>query len=433
MQKLKGLLGALSLQTGAVDGAAQALQQLNGKYLDALKQYEPANPDSAKVVDGLVKGLDRPPTKKIDEIVAYVLDQSHAMMAATTADAASNYRSANLVALSLIVLAIVIGSGVTYFLIIRITRPLAFAVKVAQTVAAGDLGSHIIVSSKDETGQLLLALKEMNNSLIRIVSEVRTGTSIIATASSEIAHGNLDLSARTEHQASSLEQTAAAMDELTSTVRHNAANAGTASELVTAASHIAGLGGAAMAEVIRTMASINDSSRKIVDIIGVIDGIAFQTNILALNAAVEAARAREQGRGFAVVASEVRSLAQRSASAAKEIKTLIGDSVEQVALGTRLVGEAGRTMDDVVTSVGRVSAVINEIAAASHEQNAGIAQINQAVTQIDDITQQNAALVEQAAAAAESMNQQAMTLSRVVSVFQLEGRAAAPRLLTIGR
>jgi methyl-accepting chemotaxis protein len=302
-----------------------------------------------------------------------------------------------------------------------ITRPLGQAVHIAQTVAAGDLTSRIEVEGTDESSQLLQALKEMNESLVRIVGEVRVSTDTIATASGEIASGNMDLSARTESQASSLEKTASSMEELTSTVKQNADNARQANQLAVSASEVAVKGGSVVTQVVDTMGSINASSKKIVDIIGVIDGIAFQTNILALNAAVEAARAGEQGRGFAVVASEVRSLAQRSASAAKEIKTLIGDSVDKVDVGAKLVDQAGATMQEIVDSVRRVTDIMSEITAASQEQMSGISQVNEAVAQMDSSTQQNAALVEEAAAAAQSLRDQAGRLSQVVSVFKLDG------------
>ena len=321
--------------------------------------------------------------------------------------------------ISIIVLALVFGSVLGYWLIRGITRPLDYAVRISQNIADGDLTQQIRVESNDETGKLLQALDNMNKNLIQTVSEVRVGTDTIATASSEIAAGNLDLSSRTEEQASSLEQTASAMEELTSTVKQNADNAGQANQLVVAASDYAVKGQDVVGQVVQTMGSIKESSRKIVDIIGVIDGIAFQTNILALNAAVEAARAGEQGRGFAVVASEVRSLAQRSASAAKEIKTLIDDSVEKVDSGSTLVDTAGVTMGQIVTSVKQVADIMSEIAAASHEQSDGIEQVNQAVMQMDETTQQNAALVEQAAAAAASMQNQAANLAETVSIFKL--------------
>jgi len=304
-------------------------------------------------------------------------------------------------------------------LAISITRPLNQAVSIAETVAAGDLSSRIDTSRKDETGKLLQALKTMNDNLLRIVGQVRNGTDTIATASSEIASGNMDLSSRTEQQAGALEETASTMEELTSTVKQNADNARQANQLAQSASQVAVQGGSVVSQVIDTMGAINDSSRKIVDIISVIDGIAFQTNILALNAAVEAARAGEQGRGFAVVASEVRSLAQRSASAAKEIKELIDNSVEKVGSGSKLVEQAGATMTEVVASVRRVTDIVGEISSASQEQSDGIEQVNRAIAQMDESTQQNAALVEQAAAAAQSLQDQAHTLTEVVSIFKL--------------
>ena len=335
---------------------------------------------------------------------------------------------ANVIVLA--VVALLLGGVLAWLLTRSITRPLNEAVRVAQTVADGDLTSRIESSSRDETGQLMMALKNMNASLATVVSGVRQGTDAIATASGEIAAGNQDLSSRTEEQASSLEQTAASMEELTSTVKQNADNARQANQLALSASEVAVKGGNVVGQVVDTMASINASSKKIVDIIGVIDGIAFQTNILALNAAVEAARAGEQGRGFAVVASEVRNLAQRSGAAAKEIKGLIDDSVGKVDIGSALVGEAGKTMAEIVGSVKRVTDIIGEITAASQEQSTGIEQVNQAIAQMDQVTQQNAALVEEAAAAAQSMQEQAASLVGAVSVFKLDGppRPAATAL-----
>jgi methyl-accepting chemotaxis protein len=297
------------------------------------------------------------------------------------------------------------------------------AVAVAQRIAAGDLGMDVPVRAGFDAS-LMAAMKRMRDALAGIVADVRTGTDLIATASREIASGNLDLSSRTEEQASSLEETAASMEELTSTVKNSAENAREASRLADSAAEVAGRGGAVVARVVDTMASINDSSSKIVDIIGVIDGIAFQTNILALNAAVEAARAGEQGRGFAVVASEVRNLAQRSATAAREIKALIGDSVARVDDGAKLVEEAGATMQEIVASVNKVSTMIGAISNATQEQGEGIEHINQAIAQMDQVTQQNASLVEEAAAASEAMQEQAAKLAQVVSVFRVD--AAAP-------
>ncbi len=316
--------------------------------------------------------------------------------------------------------ALLAGGLLAWWLTRGITRPLRAAVEVAQTVADGNLTRDVVVESRDEVGQLLQALKHMNDGLATIVREVRGSTDGIATASGQIAAGNQDLSQRTEEQASSLEETAAAMEELTGTVKQNAENARQANQLAQSACDVAARGGAVVAQVVGTMASIEGSSRKVVEIIGVIDGIAFQTNILALNAAVEAARAGEQGRGFAVVASEVRNLAQRSAGAAKEIKALIDESVGNVAAGTTLVSEAGRTMQEVVTSIRRATEIVAEISAASQEQTSGIDQVSQAVTQMDQVTQQNASLVEQAAAAAHSLREQAASLVAVVSAFRVE-------------
>lgn len=332
------------------------------------------------------------------------------------------YENARNVMLSLSALAIILGIALAWLITRSITTPINRAVSVAQAVAAGDLTSQIVVDGRDETGQLLAALKAMNDSLQHIVGQVRQGTETIATASVQIATGNLDLSSRTEEQASSLEETASSMEQLTSTVRQNADNTRQADHLAKSASAVAGRGGAVVAQVVQTMGDINSSSKKIVEIIGVIDGIAFQTNILALNAAVEAARAGEQGRGFAVVASEVRNLAHRSASAAKEIKQLISDSVDKVDAGARLVDQAGATMQEVVVSVQQVSDIIADITSAGREQSLGIDQINQAIMQMDGVTQQNAALVEQAAAAAEALQDQAGNLAELVSKFVLDQR-----------
>ncbi|WP_308296464.1 methyl-accepting chemotaxis protein [Rhizobacter sp. J219] len=320
------------------------------------------------------------------------------------------------------VLVIALGMLVAATLVRSIRQPLQESIRVAGAIAEGDLTQSISTTRRDEFGSLMRALQHMNESLGRVVGNVRASTDSISTASAEIATGNTDLSSRTEQTASNLQQAASSMEQLTGTVRQSADSARQANQLASSAAEVAQRGGSVVAQVVSTMDEINASSKKISDIIGVIDGIAFQTNILALNAAVEAARAGEQGRGFAVVAGEVRSLAQRSAEAAREIKGLIGSSVDKVEAGSRLVADAGATMNEIVGSVQRVTDIIGEITAASSEQSDGIGQINSAVTQLDQMTQQNAALVEESAAAAESLREQAHRLAEVVSVFRVGGR-----------
>ena len=382
--------------------------------------------------DGDVAGAKEVFDKEVTPITtAYLAEVKHfAGMQIKAADGVGAsiieaYSGTRIFLITMGVLAVLMGIGFAWWITRSITGPIRDAVKVAETVAAGDLSSVITVQGRDETGQLMHALKTMNDSLVGIVGQVRSGTDTIATASAEIAAGNQDLSSRTEQQASSLEETASSMEELTSTVKQNADNARQANKLAGDAAGIASRGGAVVAEVVATMGEINTSSKKIVDIISVIDGIAFQTNILALNAAVEAARAGEQGRGFAVVATEVRNLAQRSAAAAKEIKGLIDDSVQKVDVGTDLVDKAGKTMEEIVQSIGFVTSIMSEISNASEEQSAGIEQVNQAISEMDQVTQQNAALVEEASAAAEAMQEQASELAQVVSVFRLDANAAA--------
>ncbi|MDP9043536.1 MAG: methyl-accepting chemotaxis protein [Pseudomonadota bacterium] len=360
-----------------------------------------------------------PAAKAYDEHVqAFLALQRKAIDATAQAIDEGNIRTLRL-AIALGALLVALGGFLAFVITRTITRPLERAVEVATTVASGDLTRSIESGAKDQIGDLLRALKSMNDNLSRTVGRVRDGTEAIATASSQIATGSQDLSSRTESQASSLEETAASMEQMSATVKQNAENAKKANELANGASVVAVRGGEAVERVVETMKGINQSSKKIADIIGLIDGIAFQTNILALNAAVEAARAGEQGRGFAVVASEVRSLAGRSAGAAKEIKSLISASVEQADQGTALVNQAGVTMAEVVASIRRVTEIVGEISSASSEQSTGVAQIGEAVGLMDQATQQNAALVEESSAAAESLRSQAAALVATVAVFKL--------------
>jgi methyl-accepting chemotaxis protein len=403
----------------------KSIQDAHAKFhagqTEYLKLIDEGHKEAAAEV--LIKKVGPDQQKYFDQVRALVA-LGGKLMDKSGAEADEQYRSGVAIMLGLAGAAILAACGFAWWVTRSITRPLNDAVRVARMVASGDLTSRIEVKTNDETGQLLQALKDMNDSLVKIVGEVRSGTETIANASNQIATGNLDLSSRTEQQASSLEETASSMEELTSTVKQNADNARQANGLATTASDVASKGGAVVSQVVETMGSINESSKKIVDIISVINGIAFQTNILALNAAVEAARAGEQGRGFAVVASEVRSLAQRSAAAAKEIKTLIDNSVEKVDTGSKLVGQAGATMSEIVDSIKHVTDIMGEITASTQEQSRGIEQVNQAITEMDNVTQQNAVLVEQAAAASESMQEQAGQLVQVVSTFKLAGQQA---------
>lgn len=420
-------------------------------YLDALKKLQPVfagNKDFEKVSVGLLKmaeelrrprvfreagkmqeysdflvnecsPLRRQIVKDIDAVLTSVRQEND--VARIAANEVSE-RSV-LIIISLASFALLVCMGVAFMITKGLLRQLGgeptYAAEIANKIAQGDLSVHVETKSGDQSS-LLFSIRTMRENLASIVTQVRAGTSNIETASAEIATGNLDLSSRTEQQASSLEETASAMEELTSTVKQNADNARQANQLAVSASDVATQGGHVVSQVIDTMGAINESSRKIVDIISVIDGIAFQTNILALNAAVEAARAGEQGRGFAVVATEVRSLAQRSAAAAKEIKILISDSVEKVDSGSQLVARAGETIGEVVASVKRVTDVVAEISAASQEQSDGIAQVNLAITQMDEATQQNSALVEEAAAAAQSLQDESIALSKIVSTFKVD-------------
>ena len=407
----KDLLSQVETDTRSYDALTQQIL-VRSRALKTEEAVAILNSDSRK--------LSRQITAKLDELLKY---NGQSISAATAAGNAV-FASSQIWLRGLIVLCCVLGLGLAVLIARSIAKPLQKAVELAQAVAGGRLDMHIEAKGQDEVAALTLALGEMNDSLRNIVGRVRQGTDSIATASSQIASGNHDLSARTEEQASSLEETAASMEELTATVKQNASNAQQANQLAAAASQVAQRGGATVSQVVDTMDAIHASSRKIVDIIAVIDAIAFQTNILALNAAVEAARAGEQGRGFAVVAGEVRTLAQRSATAAKEIKQLIDDSVDKVAAGSQQVAQAGKTMEEIVGSVRRVTDIMAEISAASHEQTSGIEQINTAVSQMDQVTQQNAALVEESAAAAASLQTQASTLADIVSVFQLGAGSA---------
>jgi methyl-accepting chemotaxis protein len=388
---------------------AESLQENRASVSYLMESVAPA----ASVADDRLTSLSRQKEKNAETAAA---------------DAVSLYQSSRVTMLLLVLGSAIAGIGLGALLTRGLTRQLggepAYAGEIAASIASGDLAVSIDLRDGDRDS-MLFAMRTMRDSLSGIVGQVRAGTDTIASASSQIASGNLDLSSRTEEQASSLEETASSMEELTATVKQNAENARQANQLAASASQVAERGGEVVSRVVDTMASINGSSKKIVDIIGVIDGIAFQTNILALNAAVEAARAGEQGRGFAVVASEVRTLAQRSAAAAKEIKQLIDDSVSKVDAGAKLVDHAGETMGEIVTSVRRVTDIITEITSASQEQTSGIEQINIAISQMDEVTQQNASLVEEAAAAAESMQEQSAKLAALVAVFKLETMAPA--------
>ena len=407
-----------------VDEFATAHTAMGAAYRKGFEQFKAAEFDHA-VGDAAVKGQDRKPAELLNKA-------REAITADVTAKAAAAEQlsaRANTLGTGLMLLGFVLAAAGGIMLSRSITRPLGEAVEVAKSVAAGNLKVKIDSTTSDETGELLDALRTMSGNLSGMVNRIRHSSDQFTAGATQIASGTVDLSSRTEQQAAALEETASSMEELTATVKQNLSGATEADKLARVASDVAARGGEVVSQVVGTMSAINDDARKIADIITVIDGIAFQTNILALNAAVEAARAGEQGRGFAVVAGEVRALAQRSASAAKEIKTVINDSVERVSAGSKLVANAGATMEEVVASIQRVTLIMSDMLAASHEQNTGIDQINKALAELDEVTQHTAALMEEAAAAANAMQDQAGLLTDSVSVFQLEHTSTdSPRL-----
>ncbi|MDP3823992.1 MAG: methyl-accepting chemotaxis protein [Burkholderiales bacterium] len=381
--------------------------------------FEHVKQADAPAADALLANKMMPASEAYLAAMAAVQDHQVELAATESQALSGGIRSASSVLLMLLALSVAVGATMAYFITRSVTGPLQEGVKTAELIAGGDLSQTLHSTRRDEIGELLRALGQMQQSLHQLVGQVRSSTDSISTASAEIATGNQDLSMRTEQTASNLQQAAASMEQLTGTVAQSADSARQANRLAASAAEVAGRGGVVVSQVVSTMNEINTSSKQISDIVGVIDGIAFQTNILALNAAVEAARAGEQGRGFAVVASEVRSLAQRSAQAAKEIKVLIGASVDKVESGSRLVAAAGQTMHEIVDSVRRVSDIVGEITTAATEQSNGIGQMHQSVSQLDQMTQQNAALVEQSAAAAESLQGQTVKLASLVAVFKL--------------
>jgi methyl-accepting chemotaxis protein len=409
------------------------IAEKRGAYLETIaKLQELLKASDQPAVDALLKERLLPAGASYMSAMSDLKKLEDTLATERTEQLRENVQSAKMVLLVLVVASLAVGLGGAVVITRSVTQPVGEAVAAARVIADNDLSHTLVSDRKDELGDLLRALGQMQTSLRQMVSQVRSSTDSISTASSEIATGNQDLSVRTEQTASNLQMAASSMEQLTGTVKQSADSARQANQLAASAAEVAARGGVVVSKVVSTMDDINASSKKISDIIGVIDGIAFQTNILALNAAVEAARAGEQGRGFAVVAGEVRSLAQRSAQAAKEIKGLIGASVEKVESGSKLVADAGHTMQEIVGSVQRVTDIIGEITAASSEQSDGIGQVNQSVVQLDQMTQQNAALVEQSAAAAESLKEQAARLAKVVGTFRLEAGAGQAAMKPFG-
>ena len=427
---------AKKLLAGLSDGESRKLLEkfvgahttMGTNYRKGFEAFQAAGFDTI-AGDNAVKGMDREPAKMLEDLD----NRIEADGAAVSTKAAADGKRATVISAVLMGLICALGMLGAFVFSRSITCPLANAVAAAQSIAAGDLSWQFNTRGRDEISQLLNALSQMQTSLAQVVGKVRAGSEGVATASGQIAQGNQDLSARTEQQASAVEETAASMEELISSVKQNADNARQANQLALSASSVAVKGGNVVAKVVATMKDINEAAKKMADIISVIDGIAFQTNILALNAAVEAARAGEQGRGFAVVAAEVRNLAGRSATAAKEINALIGASVKRVALGSTLVDQAGSTMNEIVTGIKRVTDLMSEISAASAEQSRGVAQVGDAITQMDEVTQKNAALVEEMAAASASLQTEAHALVGTVAVFKLQSDSVIVKALPLAR
>jgi methyl-accepting chemotaxis protein len=420
LEHLKKVYLQLKLDPESINKAIAAHQELKDKYLAALKQFKIEEENSSHTVDALVKGMDRPPTKQIDEIVNNVLEKSKTTITEEKEQNNTTFKNAFSLLIGILFIALIVIVTITKMIIVSIVKPLNNAVLVANNVATGNISSEFKNHIKDETGQLLSALDKMTENLNNIVKEVNTSADNLFISSEEIAVGNLELSSRTEEQAASLEETSSSLNEITHNIKKNLADTKKANDLSYITSQKAIKGGEDVKNVVEVMTDINSSSKKIVEIISVIDSIAFQTNILALNAAVEAARAGEHGKGFAVVATEVRSLAQRSANAAKEIKNLINNSVEQIGVGHTLVVKAGVTMTEIVQSITEVTTIMNEISHANMEQSQGIEQINQAVKEMDNVTQKNAALVEEAAASSEMMKIETEKLVDLMKFFKIK-------------